>query len=93
MKRNTLLTALALVSDDGRYLTGALRGGLSLTEKSDGSLSLWTLQPSNGGWNVICAGDGGASAPVGLEFRNDRVSAYSISPYGACVFNFYEVSP
>ena len=81
---------MTLVNEDGLYLTGAAGGGLILApEPAEGDLSLWTLQPAYGGWNVVCAGLS-ESAPVGLEFYRDHISTYAVSGTSNFVFNFYQ---
>ena len=85
--------SMALVNDDGLYLTGAANGGLCLTqEMAEGGLSRWTLREAYGGWNIICAGtDRPGSYPQALEYYNGHITTYGVSSGGIYVLNFYEV--
>ena len=86
--------SMALVNDDGLYLTGAANGGgLSLTpEMAEDGLSLWTLREANGGWNILCVGTAkSGNYPKALEFYNEIITTYGVGSGGIYVFNFYEI--
>ena len=85
--------SMALVNEDGLFLTGAAGGGLSLQpEEAENGMSRWTLREAYGGWNILCAGtDMPGSTPKALEFYSGHITTYAVSSSGIYVFNFYEI--
>lgn len=85
--------SMALVNEDGLFLTGAAGGGLSLQpEEAENGMSRWTLREAYGGWNILCTGtDMPGSTPRALEFYSGHITTYAVSSSGIYVFNFYEI--
>ena len=75
----------------GRYLTAVKGGGLKLTEEIGAdNLSVWALEPLEGGFHVITVGDSNEYRKRALEYYYGHITTYYVADAGLYLFNFYE---